>query len=1105
MTSSSVSYNNDPDVSNNQQQSMGHSVFEETPSQQSSVGTFLSNQFGRKNEDLKAMLDGTKDSSKLDAMKRIVGMLASGKDVSDLFPAVVKNVVSKNIEIKKLVYVYLVRYAEEQQDLALLSIATFQRGLKDPNQLIRASALRVLSSIRVAVIVPIMMLSLKEAVSDMSPYVRKTAANAIPKLYSMDPEQKEALIEIIEKLLHDKTTLVAGSTVIAFEEVCPERIDLIHKNYRKLCNMLIDIDEWGQVAVINMLVRYARTQFIDPNKNLLNGVAPTDAKFYPSSESEGSDSDEEEDKANTTKGYMMDPDHRLLLQSCQSLLQSRNSAVVMSVAKLYHHIAPASEVGVVVKALVRLLRSHREVQTIVLSNIVTLSLQRKGLFDSYMKSFFVHAGDPTHIKKLKLEILTNLATESNIPTILREFQTYVAGSDKDVVAASIQAIGRCASNIPEVADTCLAGLIRMLSNRDEHVVSESIIVVKKLLQTRHKDHSDVITHMAKLLDKVHVAMARASIIWLIGEYSDRVPKIAPDVLRKMAKTFATEEDIVKLQIMNLGAKLYITNSKQTRSLCQYVLQLAKYDQNYDIRDRARFLKFLLFPVAEAGNNLKKKAKKIFLVEKPAPILQSLFKDRGQYQLGSLSHMIDNKAAGYQELPEFPDEKPDSSVRNVEMEPVYGNQFLLTKEKSEGDGSKPFYSNSDDESSSEEESGEEDSDDEESDDGEEEGVKVTAKESEEEESSDEESGEESEFDEISEDSEEEEEETSTKEIEITKTTAVEGEEDSETESDDEESSSEEEDSESEAEQIQVAPVRKKKVEDKVKNIRPNQSSYDQLLDLDDFSAEPMTNGNASLLTPSLSSDMESLSLDPVSYSNLTSPNSVIKTKIYELLSKIKGQGLVVDYHFTRGSCAYSNSMIPIELNFKNRSRLEIKKIRVANKKLSSGCTMQEFPEIVSLEADGSLACSISVDMKDTMQPVQFDICTETSTFPVSIKVPVGELMRGVTLNETEFTSNQKKLTGMTESSLPCDIDQALLLNDQSLSDRIMEICYMNRSPFLNDTQDEKLYRFSANLVSSGLPVLLTVKTGLKSCVIVNCEKMSVGSLLAKAIKTALIVK
>jgi AP-3 complex subunit beta len=57
-------------------------------------------------------------------------MVAKGRDASMLFPAVVKNVVSKNIEVKKLVYVYLERYAEEQQDLALLSISTFQRALK---------------------------------------------------------------------------------------------------------------------------------------------------------------------------------------------------------------------------------------------------------------------------------------------------------------------------------------------------------------------------------------------------------------------------------------------------------------------------------------------------------------------------------------------------------------------------------------------------------------------------------------------------------------------------------------------------------------------------------------------------------------------------------------------------------------------------------------------------------------------------------------------------------------------------------------------------------------------------------------------------------------
>lgn len=86
--------------------------------------------------------------------------------------------------------------------------------------------------------------------------------------------------------------LVAGSVVMAFEEVCPERIDLIHKNYRKLCNLLIDVEEWGQVVIISMLTRYARTQFLSPTQNVSSriqssrgegshpGKAPTDPAVF---------------------------------------------------------------------------------------------------------------------------------------------------------------------------------------------------------------------------------------------------------------------------------------------------------------------------------------------------------------------------------------------------------------------------------------------------------------------------------------------------------------------------------------------------------------------------------------------------------------------------------------------------------------------------------------------------------------------------------------------------------------------------------------------------------------------------------------------------------
>ena len=96
----------------------------------------------------------------------------------------------------------------------------------------------------------------------------------------------------------------------------------------------------------------------------------------------------------------------------------------------------------------------------------------------------MRASDSTHIKILKLEIMTNMASAGNIGAILREFRSYITGQDRACVAAAIQAIGRCAATIEEVTDTCLNGLVHLLSNNDQAVVAESVVVIKKLLQTQ---------------------------------------------------------------------------------------------------------------------------------------------------------------------------------------------------------------------------------------------------------------------------------------------------------------------------------------------------------------------------------------------------------------------------------------------------------------------------------------------------------------------------------------------------------------------------------------------------------------------------------------------
>ncbi|XP_043536478.1 AP-3 complex subunit beta-2 isoform X3 [Chiloscyllium plagiosum] len=1067
----------------------------------------------KRHDDLKEMLDSNKDSLKLEAMKRIVAMIARGKNASELFPAVVKNVACKNIEVKKLVYVYLVRYAEEQQDLALLSISTFQRGLKDPNQLIRASALRVLSSIRVTIIVPIMMLAIKEAASDMSPYVRKTAAHAIPKLYSLDQDQKDQLIEVIEKLLADKTTLVAGSVVMAFEEVCPERIDLIHKNYRKLCNLLIDVEEWGQVVIINMLTRYARTQFLNPNQNESLLEENPEKAFYGSDEEESKQGEMDAAVLPKRKPYVMDPDHRLLLRNTKPLLQSRNAAVVMAVAQLYFHLAPKAEVGVIAKALVRLLRSHSEVQFVVLQNVASMSIKRRGMFEPHLKSFYIRSTDPTQIKVLKLEVLTNLASETNISTILREFQTYIKSQDKDFVAATIQAIGRCATNIDEVRDTCLNGLVQLLSNRDELVVAESVVVIKKLLQMQPSQHSDIIRHMAKLIDNIMVPMARASILWLIGEYCEHVPTIAPDVLRKMAKSFTNEEDIVKLQITNLAAKLYLTNSKQTKLLTQYVLNLAKYDQNYDIRDRARFIRQLIVPTEKSGV-LSKYAKKLFLAQKPAPVLESSFKDRDHFQLGSLSHLLNSKAGGYQELPDWPESAPDPSVRNVEVsewtkpigrekrkekveKPFYSDSEGESEPTESADSQSPTASESESMSEIESESGSEN--DEESDEetkSDKERKKKAGKEKSKKQDESEDSGQ-SEGEEKTVKKHKEEEESS-----------------SSSSSSSEESSSENSSSESESEgdsELDTGKKSRKTLFTAKPPPRPLETKQKEisLLDLDDFSSPTTFQSSPSpnTLPKSLNLDLQGLTLtDTTLLSEVSSP-LLGGMKTYELLHRITGEGLSVEYYFNRRPFSPDHTMVSVQMQFTNNSEMEFRNLRIAEPKLQSGMRLQGFKEIAILQPGEVIADTLGIDFCDSTQAANFQLCSQTRQFYMSIQPPVGELMMPVFMTENTFKKEQEQLLNPSAGKLMGmnEIKEKLTLpekcrNDQAIVQKVLSTANLGRVPCGLDNE----YRFAARTNSGGALVLVTLvtKEGGAAQLTINCEKMVIGTMMVKDIMQAL---
>lgn len=93
--------------------------------------------------DLKTELNNDKKEKKKEAVKKVrlfcintvsvskqcvlqvIASMTVGKDVSALFPDVVNCMQTDNLELKKLVYLYLMNYAKSQPDMAIMAVNTF--------------------------------------------------------------------------------------------------------------------------------------------------------------------------------------------------------------------------------------------------------------------------------------------------------------------------------------------------------------------------------------------------------------------------------------------------------------------------------------------------------------------------------------------------------------------------------------------------------------------------------------------------------------------------------------------------------------------------------------------------------------------------------------------------------------------------------------------------------------------------------------------------------------------------------------------------------------------------------------------------------------------
>jgi vesicle coat complex subunit len=515
------------------------------------------------------------------ALMRVIAGMTVGRDMSNVFSDVTKLMSSPAIDIKKLVYLYLMQYAAVQPDKAVLVAGSFVKDTLHESPLIRGLALRTMSSIAVDKMTEFLIDPLRRSLRDESdPYVKKCAAMAVLKMHSVSRQRVEDcnLLSMLMELFNDANSTVVANVAAAVNELRSVRgsdigLEMTGRIASTLLNALNESSEWGQAYVLEALSTY---------------VAP----------------DREEAE--------------MIVERILPRLQHGNAAVVMASVKLVVQYmeqwcgpaAPGSEAqkeekfkkyaAKLTPAMVSLMTSHDvEVRYVALRNINLIVQRFPDILINQLKIFFVKYNDPIFVKLEKVDILTMLVAKSNVEQVLAEYVEYAQEVDVEFVRKSVRAIGMIALKIDEAAPECVQQLMGLIKTKVNYVVQEAVVVIRDIFRRYPNKYESIIAVLCENLETLDEPEAKSAMIWIVGEYSDRIEN-AGELLEIFMDNFEEETMTVKLSVLGAVVKLYLKRGAEAEALLQQIFKVCTESDIPDLRDRAFMYWRLLTSDADAA-------------------------------------------------------------------------------------------------------------------------------------------------------------------------------------------------------------------------------------------------------------------------------------------------------------------------------------------------------------------------------------------------------------------------------------------------------------------------------------------------------------------------
>lgn len=265
--------------------------------------------------------------------------------------------------------------------------------------------------------------------------------------------------------------------------------------------------------------------------------------------------------------------------------------------------------------LVTLLSKGPEIQYLALRNALLILQRRPEVLRNDIRVFFCKYNDPIYVKVTKLELIFMLATERNIKEVLTELREYATEIDVHFVRKSVRAIGKLAIKIEPAAKLCISTLLELVATKVNYIVQEATVVIKNIFRKYPNQYESIISTLCENLDSLDEPEAKAAMIWVIGQYADRIDN-SEVLLEDFLDTWTDETHEVQLALLTATVKLFLTRPGKAQELTPKVLQWATAEtDNPDLRDRG----YMYWRLLSSNPTV---AKSVVMGEKPAITAES---------------------------------------------------------------------------------------------------------------------------------------------------------------------------------------------------------------------------------------------------------------------------------------------------------------------------------------------------------------------------------------------------------------------------------------------------------------------------------------------------